>query len=134
MRRLIRGGMMFLLALASPAPAGGSLPLPEVMDVVKDSRALMQDIRDALGRENLKPDDITCAGDRFGSQWKYLGGSRTLPFTCRIGKRDIVIAGDAELLDSKNNVIKGGVGSKSAFSRAHAVRVKNLTWKWEQAQ
>jgi hypothetical protein len=122
--------MMFLLALISPASAGGSLPLSDVLNAVKGDGRLAQEIRDALGKENLNPDHVTCVGDRFGRQWKHLGGGRTLPFMCRIGKQDLAIEGDTELRDRKNNVIKGGINNKDAFSRAYAVRLKNLTWTW----
>ena len=122
---------VFLVLLdAAPAWAPGSIEFHEVMNFARQNQKLVREIETTMKQEKVQTKDIGCTAARFGNQWKYLGGGRSIPFTCQIGKRELTIDGDVEYLDEKGGIIKGGLENPQVFSKARHIRETTPTWKW----
>ena len=124
------GTVLLVLLDAAPAWAPGSIEFHEVMDFARQNQKLVREIETTIKEEKVQAKDIGCTAVRFGNQWKYLGGARSIPLTCQIGKRELTIDGDVKYLDEKGGIIKGGLESPEVFSKARRIREKNPTWKW----
>jgi hypothetical protein len=112
------------------ALCGGSLPLNDVMEVAKQNPALVKEINDALNHYNLNAKEVTCVGARLGSHWTRLGGARTLPFECPIGKKTLHIDGKVEFLNVNGEIIKGGLDNPDVFDQAQKLKETDLRWEW----
>jgi hypothetical protein len=108
------------------AHAGGSLPLTEVLLAAKPYPNLVVQIRLQLVRANLKPENVMCAADRFGTEWTALRGARVGPYTCTIGKRRLSIETVRRYRDKR--------GAKLAETDpqlpAKAAKVTEAGFKW----
>ena len=122
--------LAFLLLSATPTLAGGSLSLDEVQTIARQNPQLASEITAALRSEKITT-PVTCTGARFGNHWTHLGGARTLPFECEIGRKKLTIEGTIDFLDEHNVPIQGGIENPNVFRQARHVRERNLTWRWE---
>jgi len=118
-----------LIALAAtPAWAGGSLGLDEVLKAVEKAPKLVAEIQLELGKNKLKPEDVTCIGARHGNHWTYLGGGRAAPYECEIGVRSLQIEADRVYFDSRGRLL--GDLDKADPKRAKTFREDNFRWSW----
>ena len=134
MRRLamiLTLGVGACVLLSAQAWAAGSISFEEVMRLARQNPKLIKEIEEIMRVQKVKPADISCEAGRFGNQWKHLGGGRSLPISCSIGKRSLGIDGDIEFLDARGKVIIGGMDNPKAFGRARNAREKNLSWEWK---
>ena len=116
-----------LIALAAtPAWAGGSLGLDEVLKAVEKAPKLVAEIQLELGKNKLKPEDVTCIGARHGNHWTYLGGGRAAPYECEIGVRSLQIEADRVYFDSRGRLL--GDLDKADPKRARTFREDNFRW------
>ena len=115
-------------ALAAPPLGGGSLPLADVMERVKRYPNLVQQIRLELVRGGLKRDAVACVGRRFGNEWTRLGGERTIPYSCPIGRRTLFIEGTRIYIDASGKRIEPT--APRIEERAVRVLETRLTWSW----
>jgi hypothetical protein len=122
-------GLLFCLAVAGPAQAGGSIPLNEVMDHLKDNDKLIAEINAELEAQKLAATSVICGGSRFGGHWEELGGARAVPYDCEIGSRKLNIDGTIHLYDEKGAEID--MNDENAPKRAFDYKEKDVTWKWE---
>jgi hypothetical protein len=90
----------------------------------------VKEIEEVMRAQKVKSVEISCEAGRFGNHWKYLGGARSLPIGCTIGKRSLGIDGTIAFLDARGKLIAGGMDNPKAFARARTAREKILTWKW----
>ena len=116
------------LLFAAPARADGTLGLDEVLVAVRKSPNLVAELQAELGKNNLKPQDVTCMGARHGNQWAYLGGSRAAPYRCDIGKRSIAIEADRVYFDTRGKLL--GDLDKADQKWAKTFREDNFRWTW----
>ena len=118
-----------VVALAiAPAWAEGSLGLDDVLVAVGKSPNLVAEIQLELGKNNLKPQDVTCMAARHGNQWTYLGGGRAAPYQCDIGKRSITIEADRVYFDARGKSL--GDLDKADQKRAKTFQESNFRWTW----
>ncbi len=75
----------------------GSLALEELMPLIEKKPKLKNEIVQAVRQIGKSPEDITCTGQRFGSGWEYLGGTRVAPYTCQIGVQILAIEAEVHL-------------------------------------
>ena len=108
---------------------GGSLPLTDVLEVTKPYPNLTLQIRLQLVRANLKREQVTCSGDRFGTQWTSLGGARLAPYACPIGKRSLLISAKQTYFDKNGRKVKPE--DPELMRKAAKVKEAGLTWKWK---
>ena len=122
-----------LAPAATPAWAGGSLGLDEVLAAVEGRPQIAAQIRRALQQSRLKSAKVVCTAARHGRQWTYLGGGRAAPYECPIGKRTIVITADRIYFDPKGRRLGNvdQVVASKAFARAKTFRETNFRWKWK---
>ncbi len=118
-----------LMLHVSTAYAGGSIPLNEVMDQLKDNAKLIAEIDAELDKQKLKADAVICDGARFGGQWTELGGARSVPFDCEIGGRKLHIDGTLHLYDQNSAEID--MNDEKAPERAFDYKQTDLTWTWQ---
>ena len=116
--------------LSTEAWAAGSITFGEVVGLARQNPKLVKEIEEVVRAQKVKPADISCEAGRFGNHWKHLGGGRSLPISCAIGKRNLGIDGDIEFLDARGKVIIGGMDNPRAFGTARNTKEKNLTWEW----
>lgn len=120
--------LVSLAPLVEQAHAGGSIALPEVMQLLETEERLIADIEAALDEQDLEADDITCTGARFGNQWRELGGARAIPFLCTIGNRELKIEGTLRLLDGDGRTLD--INDPAAPERATNFEQTDLHWSW----
>ena len=121
--------VLFSVLLASiPASAGGSMGLDDVLVAVTSAPKLIAEIHAELKANDLKIEDVTCSGARFGNQWTYLGGGRAAPYECTIGKREIIIDANRTYFDSN-----GRKSGEYEPRRAKTFQEIKFKWKWQPA-
>ena len=108
--------------------ADGTLGLDEVLAAVARAPKLVTEIQAELGKNNLKPGNVTCIGARHGNHWKYLGGGRAAPYECEIGRRSIKIEADRVYFDPRGRLL--GALDKADPKRAKTFREDNFHWNW----
>ena len=116
------------IAFATPACAGGSLPLEEVLTAVAKAPNLLAEITAELDKNSLKAAGVICGGARHGNHWKYLGGGRAAPYQCEIGKRSITIEADRVYFDPKGKSL--GNVDRADPKRAKTFQESNFKWTW----
>jgi hypothetical protein len=110
------------------ANAGGSLPLTDVIDQLKDNTKLIAEINAELAKQKLAADAVICSGARFGGQWTEIGGARAVPYDCEIGKRKLHIDGTVHLYDQDSAEIDAN--DEKAPERAFDYKQTDLAWTW----
>ena len=108
----LAGLIAFIIA---PARADGTLGLDEVLVAVDKAPKLAEEIQVELGKNKLKPGDVTCLGARHGNHWTYLGGGRAAPYTCDIGQRSLQIDADRVYFDARGKLL-GDLDKDTAVS------------------
>lgn len=110
------------------AQGGGSLGLEDVLEAVKADPKLVGEIRDAVKKSGLKPDNLVCTGFRHDNRWTELSGARAAPYECYIGQRQIVIQADRMYFD----VAKRPLGAMKTANpkRADSFKESNFRWTW----
>lgn len=122
-------GLIFLIAAFGAAQAGGSLPLTDLMDRLKDNEKLIAEINAELKAQKLEAASVICIGDRFGGHWTELGGVRVVPYECEIGARKLDIDGKLHLYDVKGAEIDAS--DENAPKLAFDHKETDITWKWQ---
>ncbi len=128
MRRIIAAAFLAGLAATTASAQGGSLPLDDVMTRMKSYPNLVMQIRLQLLRARKKRNEVVCVGSRFGNHWLKLGGARTLPYECPIGKRTIHIKGTVVYEDASGRRLKDN--DPDLPRKAARVRETRVTWTW----
>jgi len=114
---------------ATPARGDGTLELSEVLVAVEQAPRLVAEINTELGKVHQKPEEVTCIGALHGNHWTYLGGARSAPYECTIGRRTVKIEADRIYFDPSANVL-GGL-DKTDPKQAETFRESNFRWTWE---
>lgn len=127
--RLWLGAAAFLAIGATSAWAPGTISLEDVMDQLKEQTKLTGEIAAELKAQGLKAESIICVGSRFGGHWTELGGARSVPYECDIGKKKLKIDGTVHLYDERGNEID--MNDEKAPERAFDYKQTDLTWTWE---
>jgi hypothetical protein len=125
-----------LLLIASPALAfdtsrlgqGGTLPLDDLMPLIKKTPALQREIIAALVRIGKKDSEVICSGMRFPGQWVNLGGLRVSPYACQFGRRWLSIKADVRITDKAGRVYE--TITPQAMKNAATVTESKLSWTW----
>jgi len=115
-------------AFAAEPSGGGSLPLADVIERMKRYPNLVQQIKLELVRVGLKREAVVCSGQRFGREWKMLGGERTLPYRCELGRRRLAIDGQRVYLDAAGKRLEAS--DPKLTERAARVLESRITWVW----
>ena len=118
-----------LSLLVVAAQAGGSIPLSDVMDQLKENSELIAAIDAELKAQKVEAASVICTGDRFGGHWTELGGARAVPYDCEIGTRKLHIDGTVRLFDQNSAEIDAS--DEKAPDRAFSYKETDLKWKWE---
>lgn len=126
-RCLTLGAVVF--TLSGSASAEGSITLDEVMGQLKDDGKLIDEISAELKAQGLAADSVICVGARFGGHWSELGGARSVPYECEIGKKKLNIEGTVVLYDERGNEID--MSDERAPERAFDYKQTGLTWGWK---
>jgi hypothetical protein len=126
--RLMLATAAFVLLGATAAWAPGSISLEEVMEQLKDTPKLVDELNAELKAQNLNAAGVNCIGERFGGNWTNLGGARAIPFNCQIGPRTIEIDGELHLYDATGNELD--MGADDTPEKAASFKQLNLTWQW----
>lgn len=126
---LALGAAAMSLFGASLALAEGSITLDEVMAQLKDNEKLIAEIGAELKAQGLAAESVICIGARFGGHWTELGGARSVPYECEIGKKTLDIDGTLQLYDERGNAID--MSDERAPERAFDYKQSDLTWKWK---
>ena len=125
---LLAAAIWTLLGIGA-AYAPGTITLDEVMEQLKDNQALISEIDAALKAENLQAENVICIGSRFGGHWVELGGGRSVPYECKLGKRKLNIDGTVHLYDAGGAEID--MNDEKAPERAADYKQTDLKWTWE---
>jgi hypothetical protein len=118
----------FLALGITAAWAPGSMSLGEVMEQLKDTTKLIDELNAELKAQNLNAADLNCIGARFSGNWTNLGGGHAIPFNCQIGPRTIEIDGELHLYDAAGNELD--MGADDTPEKAASFKQLNLTWQW----
>ncbi len=128
-RRLTLAGIAFALLGSGTAWAPGTIALDEVMDQLKGEPKLIAEIEAELKAQKIAADAVICVGSRFGGHWRELGGARSVPYECDIGKRKLEIDGTVKLFDEKGREID--MGDEKAPEIAFDYSQTGLSWSWK---
>ncbi len=112
-----------------PATQGGSLPLSEVLALAKAYPNLITEIRLRLLAAGKKKDDVTCTAQRLSSDWPALGGRRTAPYVCPIGKRLLTITATPSFVD--RNGYRLAADDPALATKAARLTENRLKWTWK---
>jgi len=114
---------------AAAAGATGSVPLRDVMKAASNTTHLNTEITLALYREQLKKDEIFCAGAKLANDWKRLSGTRVGPYECRLGGRKLMITTKPVYFDANGHMLAAG----DAELKSKAVRLieTGIKWSWQ---
>jgi len=116
----------FSLIMASPAVAGGSIGLNEVVSqLAGQSTELMKEISKSLAASNKRISELDCVGLRLGRHWEHLGATRIPPFSCEIGGKVLSIKGSVSFYDDTGQ--DTGADPKSSMYYA----MSDITWEWQ---
>jgi hypothetical protein len=85
-----------LMLATSPAVAGGSVEIDQVMRLAGQSPKLISEIQSELKEAGKTLSDVKCDAARLGRYWTHLGGLRIPPYTCEIGTRMLELSGAVE--------------------------------------
>jgi hypothetical protein len=118
-----------MIALSGAAWAEGSITLTDVMDQLKDNEKLIGEIASELKAQGVAADAVICVGARFGGHWAELGGARSVPYECEIGKKTLNIGGTVKLYDEAGKEID--MSDERAPERAFDYKETDLSWKWK---
>ena len=145
MARLIAGIHTLLMAFAAalllpglavakePQPpgvgGGGSLPLADLLQMVKPYPNLVLQVRLELVRASLARDKVVCTGRRFANTWPALGGARIAPYECPIGKRTLVVTAAQTFYDKNGHRLR--VSDPELPRKAAKVKESGITWRWK---
>lgn len=119
----------WLIAATSSAWAPGTIALDEVMQQLADDEKLIGEIEAQLAAQDVDAGEVICVGARFGGHWKELGGARSVPYACEVGKKKLSIEGRVHLFDQNNNEID--MSDEDAPARAFDYTQTDLTWSWQ---
>ena len=108
---------------------GGSLPLADVLDVVKPYPNLVVQVRLQLVRANVSRDKVVCSGRRLGNDWPVLGGARVAPYECPIGKRTLMITATQTYFDRNGHKLR--TSDPELPRKAAKVKESGVTWRWK---
>lgn len=114
---------------AVKAQQGGSLPLTDVMQVVKPYPNLAVQIRVALAQAGIKQSAVICSGERFPNSWKHLGGARHAPYECRIGNKTLHLTAVPTYYDARG--YKLDAKAKDLAEKAKRIEEKRVKWGWK---
>ena len=106
----------------------GSLVLEELMPLIEKTPKLKNEVVQAARRIGKTPQDIACMGQRFGSEWEYLGGTRVAPYTCQIGGLILAIEAKVHLFGPSRKLFDNT--THDAMKRARNISESDLTWRW----
>ena len=121
-----------LLAAIGCAPlsalTSGSVPLTAVLGLAKPYPNLLLEIRLQLVAADVKREQVTCTGEQLGPEWVALAGGTRGPYSCRIGKRQLIVQTVPTYADKAGHRVKPGDPALPA--RAAKLVEKRLTWQW----
>lgn len=120
---------VFVLLGVGPAWAPGTIALDEVMEQLKDDRKLIGEIEAELKTQGLAAENVICLGARFGGHWSALGGARSIPYECELGKKKLAIDGTLQLYDARGNEID--MSDEKAPELAFDYKQADLKWSWK---
>lgn len=127
--RITFGIAAFTLVGTGAAWAPGTITLDEVLDQLKDNDKLTGEVNAELKAQGLKAEAIICVGARFGGHWTELGGARSVPFECEIGKKKLNIDGTLHLYDQSGNEVD--MNDEKAPEKAFDYKQTDLKWTWQ---
>jgi hypothetical protein len=130
---------IFLLALSLALPASafdsrelgqyGSLPLSDLMTLIRNTPKLNNEITEALLKLEKKPDEIICGGKRFARTWDHLGGRRVAPYDCGFGNQTLEIEANVRLTAKDGREFK--TITPESLKDAEFVSETDMTWNWK---
>lgn len=120
---------VFVLLGVGKAWAPGTIALDEVMEQLKDDRKLIGEIEAELKTQGLGAASVICLGARFGGHWSALGGARSIPYECEVGKKKLAIDGTLQLYDARGNEID--MSDEKAPELAFDYKQTDLKWSWK---
>jgi hypothetical protein len=106
----------------------GTLLLGDIMNLVRQSSRLADEVTSALRDVKKQASEIVCIGKRMDGGWQYLAGARVQPYICKIGDRWLELGADP--------VVRGARGetyvalSEVARKNARSVKESNPRWTW----
>lgn len=118
-----------LVAWPALAQQGGSLPLTDVMQIVKPYPNLAVQIRVALAQASLKQSAVICTGQRFPSAWAHLAGVGHAPYECRIGSKTLHVVAVPTYYDTRG--YKLDPKAKDLAEKAKRVEERRVRWQWK---
>lgn len=128
LRKMI-AAFAFIACVSSPALAGGSISLTEVLANFDAPPDLVATLDAAISDAGIAADDVICSGARFGRHWTHLGGGRASPYECPIGGRTLVISGRHEYRDEAGKVLDENIADIHEKAAVH--RDVDVTWAWQ---
>lgn len=120
---LISSAPLFL----SPAIAGGSVEIDQVMQLAGQSPELMQEINTELKASGNVLSQIVCDGSRLGRHWQHLGGLRIPPYTCPIGNRILELNATTTFFSDDASLPDG----EKEHETARYVAIRAPVWSWK---
>lgn len=128
--RIFAATLLAAASLSTPAWAPGSLSLEEVLMAVKAAPKLVAEMNAELKKSGVAPDQVICWAGRHGRHWKYLGGMRAAPYSCKIGQREVTIEADRSYFDVRGRNL--GDVDHAPPEKAKTFRERNFRWTWSE--
>lgn len=116
-----------LMIAASPAVAGGSVEIDQVMRLAGQSPKLMSEIQSELKKTGQTLVDVQCDAVRLGRYWTHLGGLRISPYTCDFGTRSLELTGTVEFYTDDGSI----PDEETRHEVARYVSESEPDWSWK---
>lgn len=116
-----------LFFAVSPANAGGSVEVAQVLRLAGQSTTLMNEIHAELKKTNKALTEVPCAGQRLGRHWTNLGGLRIAPYICDFGTRTLHLTATVAFYADDGSVPK--VDAEHEVARF--VSESQPRWNWK---
>lgn len=119
-----------VISFGTPAAAGGSITLKDVLAAAKSANGLEEEVSKSLEESKTGEGDVVCSATRLGRHFDQLGGERIAPYECDIGGRTLEVDAQVKMLDAEGRELE--VSDPETPAKAAEVKEEGFTWRWRE--
>lgn len=106
----------------------GSVETDQVLRLAGQSRKLMNELASELATVGIQLSKVSWSGSRLGRQWKYLGGSKVIPYECSLGGKTLTLDGVLRFFDDEGKYL--AINNPKVHDEAMYIAEDSPSWTW----